>query len=101
MLEMILDMDTGKYDDTNGSLILFIIRLVVRVQGFVSYLVPSERRPNFTTTRGLSVSSEEFKVFISKKRARIQRNLDEDVFPMLEQWCAVAMKENHVRSVRS
>jgi len=97
MLEMTLDMDTGRYDEKNGSLILFVVRLIVRVQGFVSYLVPSERRTNFTATRGLDILRPESKAFVSEKRARLQQRLDEDVFPMLEQWCAVAMKENHVK----
>lgn len=50
MLETALELDTGRYSPTQSPLILYVIRLVVRVEGFLLFLRDDRR---CARTRGL------------------------------------------------
>jgi len=39
LLELALEMDTGKYHAKNNAVILYVVRLVVRVQEFILFLI--------------------------------------------------------------
>lgn len=84
MLERALDMDVGKYTrvSSSGPLILYTIRLAVRIEGFLKYAlrkcVPGQPRP-----RGLE-SLDYTKIEIAMKK--IRNMLDSQAIPSLEYW---------------
>jgi hypothetical protein len=84
MLERVLDMDVGKYTkkSSSGPLILYTIRLAVRVEGYLKYAlkkcVPGQPRP-----RGLEALNN-VKVDVALKKLRAM--LDSQAIPTLEYW---------------
>ena len=84
MLERALDMDVGRYTRkaSSGPLILYMIRLAVRLEGFLKYAlkkcVPGQPRP-----RGLE-TLDNIKVDAAMKK--IRRMLDDQAIPTLEYW---------------
>ena len=84
MLERALDMDVGKYTkkSSSGPLILYTIRLAVRIEGYLKYAlkrcVPGQPRP-----RGLE-SLDNQKVDTALKKIRAM--LDTQAIPTLEYW---------------
>jgi hypothetical protein len=84
MLERALDMDVGKYTrvSSSGPLILYTIRLAVRIEGYLKYAlskcVPGQPRP-----RGLE-SMNNYKIEGAMKKIRDM--LDSQAIPTLEYW---------------
>lgn len=84
ILDRALDMDVGKYSQksTSGPLILYAVRLAVRVEGFMKFALEKcaagKHRP-----RGLE-SLDSIKIASSLKK--IRKILDEQAFPTLEYW---------------
>ena len=84
ILERALDMDVGKYTrkSSSGPLILYSIRLAVRIEGYMKYAmnkcVPGQPRP-----RGLE-SLDKIKVDSALKKIRTM--LDSQAIPTLEYW---------------
>lgn len=84
MLERALDMDVGRYTrkSSSGPLILYTLRLAVRVEGYMKYAikkcVPGQPRP-----RGLE-SLDKLRVEASLKKLRAL--LDSQAIPTLEYW---------------
>ncbi len=84
MLERALDMDVGKYTkkSSSGPLILYTIRLAVRIEGYLKYAlkkcVPGQPRP-----RGLE-TLDNIRVETSLKKIRAM--LDNQAIPILEYW---------------
>jgi hypothetical protein len=84
ILERALDMDVGKYTkaSSSGPLILYAIRLAVRIEGYLKYAlskcIPGQPRP-----RGLE-SMDNIKVETALKKIRAM--LDSQAIPTLEYW---------------
>ena len=84
MLERALDMDVGRYTrkSSSGPLILYTIRLAVRVEGYLKYALrkctPGQPRP-----RGLE-TLDNLKVEAALKK--IRGMLDAQAIPTLEYW---------------
>jgi Protein of unknown function (DUF3638)/Protein of unknown function (DUF3645) len=84
MLERALDMDVGKYTKkaSSGPLILYLIRLAVRVEGYMKYAlkkcIPGQPRP-----RGLESLSN---VKVDASLRKIRALLDSQAIPTLEYW---------------
>ena len=84
ILERALDMDVGRYTrkSSSGPLILYAIRLAVRVEGFMKYAlrkcIPGQPRP-----RGLE-TLDNIKVEAALKK--IRGMLDAQAIPTLEYW---------------
>lgn len=84
ILERALDMDVGKYTkkSSSGPLILYAVRLAVRVEGYLKYAikkcVPGQPRP-----RGLE-SLDKIRVEVALKKLRAM--LDSQAIPTLEYW---------------
>lgn len=84
MLERALDMDVGRYTKkaSSGPLILYLIRLAVRIEGYLKYAlkkcVPGQPRP-----RGLE-TLDNIKVESALKKIRAM--LDHQAIPTLEYW---------------
>ena len=84
MLERALDMDVGKYTkvSSSGPLILYTIRLAVRIEGFLKYAL-SKCRLGQQRPRGLE-SMDNSKVESAIKK--IRNMLDSQAIPTLEYW---------------
>jgi hypothetical protein len=84
MLERALDMDVGKYTkkSSSGPLILYTIRLAVRIEGYMKYAikkcVPGQPRP-----RGLESLD---KIKVDDALRKIRAMLDSQAIPTLEYW---------------
>jgi len=94
MLQLCLDMDSGRYTDSVGSIILYVVRLVVRVEGFLVFLVKHNRADSARLSgtgwksfvRGLSCEHVKVIDFLDRVRVAIRQKLDTAVLPMLERW---------------
>ena len=92
ILERALDMDVGRYTKkaSSGPMILYAVRLAVRVEGFLKYAlrkcVPGEPRP-----RGLE-TLDNIKVEASLKK--IRGVLDAQAIPTLEYWIDPSRTKN-------
>jgi hypothetical protein len=84
MLERALDMDVGKYTkaSSSGPLILYSIRLAVRIEGYLKYAL-SKCIPGHPRPRGLE-SLDNQKVETAMKKIRSM--LDSQAIPTLEYW---------------
>ena len=85
MLARALDMDVGKYSkkSTSGPLILYTIRLAVRVEGFLKFALKECNTPGKPRPRGLE-SLDNIK--IEEAMRKIRSLLDTQAFPILEYW---------------
>ena len=85
MLARALDMDVGKYSkkSTSGPLILYMVRLAVRVEGFLKFALKECSTPGKPRPRGLE-SLDNIKVEESMRKIRTL--LDTQAFPILEYW---------------
>jgi len=92
ILERALDMDVGRYTrkSSSGPLILYAIRLAVRLEGFLKYAlkkcVPGQPRP-----RGLEMM-DNIKVETAMKK--IRGMLDAQAIPTLEYWIEPSRNKN-------
>lgn len=84
ILERALDMDVGRYTrkSSSGPLILYAIRLAVRLEGFLKYAlkkcVPGQPRP-----RGLETLDN---IRVAAAMKKIRTVLDAQAIPTLEYW---------------
>jgi hypothetical protein len=84
ILERALDMDVGKYTkkSSSGPLILYAVRLAVRIEGYLKYAlkkcIPGQPRP-----RGLESLD---KIKVDSALAKIRTMLDSQAIPTLEYW---------------
>ena len=100
MLQLVLDMDSGRFTASVGSIVLYVVRLVVRVEGFLIYLIKHNRADKDRTAgtgwksfaRGLKCEHKRVIMFLDRVRAAIRKKLDGFVVPMLEQWIAYEVK---------
>ncbi len=85
MLARALDMDVGKYNKrtTSGPLILYAVRLAVRVEGFMKFALKECSKPGQPRPRGLE-SLDNVKVEEALKKLRSL--LHKQAFPVLEYW---------------
>lgn len=105
MLERVIDMDTGKYSELSES-ILYVVRLAVRVESYLLYLVRnfrfhskagSEIKLNGAyheaTVRGLDNVDEKKIEEAHTCQKNIRRMLDEKVFKIIARWTKKAKEE--------
>jgi hypothetical protein len=94
MLNLIMEMDPGRYNRKACSVILYVLRLVIRVEGYMMYIIQNNEwrhsdRNDFSGTgasssvRGLECSEENVSM-IRSSAGRIRRCIDGHAFPMLE-----------------
>lgn len=92
MLERALDMDVGKYTkaSSSGPLILYTVRLAVRIEGFLKYALrkcaPGQARP-----RGFESLDQ---VKVEGARKKIRNMLDSQAVPTLEYWIDPSRSKN-------
>lgn len=85
MLDTALELDTGRYSPAQSPLILYVIRLVVRVEGFLLFLRDDRLCGR---TRGLRREERDPGVMdeLARAQGRWRRKLNSEAFPVLERW---------------
>jgi hypothetical protein len=85
ILTRALDMDVGKYTKkaTSGPLILYAIRLAVRVEGFMKLALQACSKPGVPRPRGLESLDN---VKIEEALRKLRTLLHQQAFPILEYW---------------
>ncbi len=85
MLTRALDMDVGKYSSkaTSGPLILYLIRLAVRVEGFLKFALKECSKPGYPRPRGLESLNN---VKIEEALSKLRKIIHQQAFPVLEYW---------------
>ena len=105
LLEFAIELDTGRYSHSTAPVILYVIRLVVRIESFMLFVVrhhyDSERNIQNGTgfhaiLRGLDITRQQCKMLL-EKRKQLRHILNEQVFPMLDRWCEVSTKNNEMQ----
>jgi hypothetical protein len=104
MIDLILEYDTGRYSSENSGMILFVIRIIVRIEGWIRYIVENyEWRVQLSLDekvsgsgaksyiRGLECSEEHYHLLKGHRRT-LRMILNRDVFGLLEAWAESAIK---------
>lgn len=106
MLEKVIDMDTGRYSELGAS-ILYVVRLAVRVEGFLLFLVKNrkfrqEQKASNNTdmsgayqhayVRGLECAEVVIQDALACQKA-IRQILDEKVFLIIARWIIKSKKD--------
>ena len=104
MLNLALDLDTGRWSPANSPIILYIIRLIVRVEDYILFVVHHwhfVQSEGITTggwqshVRGL-LSNEDNVRMLTEAQRKMRLQLDTAVFAMLERWCQLVTKANDI-----
>lgn len=103
LLDIALDLDTGKYSPGTSRLILYIVRVVVRVEAYMRYLIQHHQWDNSPNkinsvcaqsyTRGLQAEGgvvAELEMLSFELRGKLHQH----VFPMIERWSLQAGQSN-------
>jgi hypothetical protein len=107
MLERVLDMDTGKYSMLSDA-ILYVIRLVVRVEGFILFLGKHLQYKSTSTgfkyygadseseIRGLTCSEDTMKSMLETQKY-LRNILNDQAFKMIARWIRKAKDEGQMK----
>jgi hypothetical protein len=91
MMEHILELDQGKYTPSLGFVILYVVRLIVRVEGYMLFMI---RNPDLSL-RGIETTADQRQV-IRQGQQSLRAQLNEAAFQMLESWVDRAAREKNV-----
>jgi hypothetical protein len=103
MLERVLDMDTGKYSILSEA-ILYVVRLVVRVEGFILFLGKNRTYKSSTSgfkyygadseasIRGLDCGEDAMNAALATQKS-LRAVLNEQAFRMIARWIKKAKDE--------
>jgi hypothetical protein len=106
MLEKIVDMDTGKYSEL-GDAFLYVVRLAVKVEGYLLFLVRNFEYFKTRTNEALNGPREQAYVrgldevtdgVIEEARTcqvSLRNLLDDKIFSIIARWTKRAKKEGH------
>lgn len=98
MLDAALELDTGRYSPTVAPVLLYVIRTIVRIEGFCLFLLRKHSFGNHVaphemrwlgTVRGLECRPECLDV-LNNSVARWRERLDAVAFPTLARWVRYA-----------
>lgn len=101
MLEVAVDKDTGRPGAANEGLILYIVRLAVRVESFLHFLVQHSKNDGYleraganweAKVRGLPVKGDSRCADLEKMHMELRDLLEGRVFRMLLEWARLAMR---------
>jgi hypothetical protein len=109
LLEFAIELDTGKYSQGTAPVILYVIRIITRVESFI-HVVPdeiSQLGPNTNEWCWLGCILSRSRVFpstnqiklMTKKRKHLRTIINEQVYPVLECWCQATTKRGDIRAV--
>ena len=117
MLDHVLEMDTGRYAPTSSPLIMYVLRLVVRVEEYMIYVMQhwnwmqqaNKQAADEAIAPGEWTALSTYKTYVrglycqggtaamlASQQAELRSKLDERVFPMLERWVAVCTRQNEI-----
>jgi len=91
ILDIALDLNTGRYLPSRGDIILYAIRLAVRVEGYVCFLLENATK---STIRGLWEPTEELQQLLASRSAHLKDVLRNKAFDILEDWRMKAMAQD-------
>lgn len=106
LLDLALDLDSGRWTPSSSPIILYVLRLQVRVEQYINFLVwhhemmrDAPDSVSGTTwssyIRGMEISPESYAV-IKAHALRTRRVLNEQVFPMVDRWVEQATMANEI-----
>ena len=101
LLEFAIELDSGRFSSGTAPIILYVCRLIVRVEAFMLYIINHNRGQSMTGSawhsqvRGLELSPKQLKM-LSDKRKQIRTLINDQVFPMLDRWCEHAIKADEI-----
>ena len=104
ILELALELDSGKFVPTTSPIILYVARLLTRIESYFLFIIEHYewQQQNIrlngvmaqSIIRGLTCAGhviEQLKEFCAQLRASINKS----VFPVLTQWLAYATRQDH------
>lgn len=106
LLDLALDLDSGRWTPSSSPIILYVLRLQVRVEQYINFLVwhhemmrDAPDSVSGTTwssyIRGMEISPESYAV-VKAHAMRMRRILNEQVFPMIDRWTEQATQANEI-----
>lgn len=117
MLEIALELDPGRYNPVSCPAILYIVRLAIRIEGYMLYAIShhdwdmknadaADGAPvaeltgamGETHVRGLSANSATID-FLKSYQKKLRARLEGEVFSMLEHWIVRAQRDKSVHSM--
>lgn len=106
MIGYVLEADEGRYAERSASYVCYVIRLLVRVEGFLSCILQHEqwradgqelsRCGGDTAARGIAASDFGNLPELHAAHERIRAALDGEVLFMLDTWCARSLQKKNV-----
>ncbi|CAM9947763.1 unnamed protein product, partial [Discosporangium mesarthrocarpum] len=92
ILDIALELDAGRYTPGQSPIILYAVRLIVRVEGFLLFIADDSR---CSRTRGLGKADRDPAVLeqLGQAQGRWRKKLNNEAFPVLERWLKRANKE--------
>ena len=107
LLELGLDLDTGKYVSRTANIILYIIRLVTRIESYMIYAINHYQWDNMANKinstqaesyiRGLKLNNnivKDLKHCCKQIRIMLHRN----IIPMIERWLNHSIKQEFINN---
>jgi hypothetical protein len=106
MLSHAAELDTGRWTTRAAAVILYVVRLVVRVDAFITLLVRFNTCDHGTvngtgwasSVRGLKASDDAIAACV-EKRALLRQVLQLQIAPILERWRVFALKAKDMHQV--
>ena len=107
MLSHVMELDTGRYSEHTSPVVLYVVRLIVRVEAFLLFVVRHSKwhhtqssageayvtRSGFeSSVRGLLCDDATVKALAATQQ-RMRKALNLDVYPMLENWLQRTTKD--------
>jgi hypothetical protein len=107
MAMYVLELDEGKFSETSSSYILYVVRLMVRLQSYILCVLRHHEWTNSderiggsggaSKVRGLGASDEEIEVLRAANEA-ISSRLNNSMLPLLEGWCKRCVREKAINN---
>jgi hypothetical protein len=102
MLDLALDLDTGRFTESTASVILYVVRLLVRVEAYLIAICEHHHADGDRVSgtgaqsfvRGLFCPYPKVIDLLTRVRTEIRAALDKRVQPMLEEWCSHTTKKS-------
>jgi hypothetical protein len=104
IMELALELDSGKFVSTTGPIILYVARLLARIESYFLFMIEhhewelKENRVNSVMAesyvRGLSCPAH----VVDQLRdccTQLRSNINKSIFPVLSQWLLYATRQDH------
>ena len=106
VLKLAIEQDTGRWTHRSAAVILFVVRLLVRVEGFMIFLINYNRRDKTringtgweSYVQGLDTSPTDVDA-MDKNRRHIRELLNTQVRSIIDRWIAYCIKKNEMGRV--